>query len=272
MFSKTQACESGEVRQSDKSVHTPPRKSPKTLEGGRVRPIDLSADTPPGKSPQPCESGRVRPIDLPADTPPLQDIEIFDGPFSPPSEDTMTRINHILNDDKKNPETLVKQIGDVPITYRLFKSLAEENWLNDEIITTHMTFLQHRDAELCRADPMRKPSHYFHNFFVNKLIDCGGYKFENVRRYHTMYSSEFFSYSFKSYLVNIYADGQKPSIFLRRTKYSSQSISIVRTGPSLSYSSNSVLLSKYSSYIMIIAESSKCSFSYPTKNTLPGVF
>ena len=264
-------CERGKVRQSDKSAHTPPRKSPKTFEGGRVRPIDLSADTPPGKSPKTCESGRVRPSDLSADTPPMQDIEIFDGPFSPPSVDMMTRINEILNNEE-NLETLVRQIEDVPITRRLFKSLEERNWLNDEIITTHMIFLQHRDAELCREDPLRKPSHYFHNFFVNKLIDCGGYNYENVKRYHTIYSSEFFSYSFKFFLVNIYSGGQKPSIFLRRTKYFAQSISIGHTGPSLSYSSNRVLLSKYSSYIMIIAESSKCLFSYPTKYALPGVF
>jgi len=258
-------------RSANTPSHTPPRKSPKTFEGGRVRPIDLSADTPPGKSPKTCESGRVRPSDLSADTPPMQDIEIFDGPFSPPSVDMMRRINEIINNEE-NLETLVRQIEDVPITYRLFKSLEEENWLNDEIITTHMIFLQHRDAELCREDPLRKPSHYFHNFFVNKLIDCGGYNYANVERYHTIYSSEFFSYSFKFFLVNIYSGGQKPSIFLRRTKYFAQSISIGHTGPSLSYSSNSVLLSKYSSYIMIIAESSKCLFSYPTKHLLPGVF
>jgi hypothetical protein len=111
--------------------------------------------------------------------------EVDDGPFNPPSTDMQTRIDEIINNTKEShPETLVTELHDIKITYRLFQSLKHGTWLNDEIVNLHMLFLQQRDNALCEANSNRRSSHYFNNFFVNKLRDCpGGYNYENVKKY-----------------------------------------------------------------------------------------
>ena len=110
--------------------------------------------------------------------------EVDNGPFNPPSTDMQTRIDEIINNTKeRDPETLVTELHDIKITYRLFHSLKNGTWLNDEIVNLHMLFLQQRDNALCEANSNRRSSHYFNNFFVNKLADCQGYNYENVKKY-----------------------------------------------------------------------------------------
>jgi sentrin-specific protease 1 len=56
-------------------------------------------------------------------------------------------------------------------------------WLNDEVINYYMCMLMARDVELSEHCPGRKTSHYYNSFFINKLVDQGGYSYSNVRRY-----------------------------------------------------------------------------------------
>ena len=46
-----------------------------------------------------------------------------------------------------------------------------------------MCMLMDRDEALCATDPKRQPSHYYNSFFVNKLVDQGGYNYPQVRRW-----------------------------------------------------------------------------------------
>ena len=150
-------------------------------------------------------------------------VEIDDGPFNPPAADMQRRIDDIINDEVTDPETLLTNLHDIRITYRLFKCLKHGTWLNDEIVNLHMLFLQQRDNALCEANPNRRSSHYFNSFFVNLLADCGGYKYENVKRYHVLLKLISFILSERSFCsLHVFTGGRKDSMFLKKTKYFAQ--------------------------------------------------
>ena len=113
-----------------------------------------------------------------------RNADILNGPFAAIPKAMQTRIDKIINNKFEKPNTLVTVLFDIPISYGKFQCLKERTWLNDEIINLHMIFFQKRDAQLCRLNRTRKASHYFNSFFVNKLVDCGGYNYKEVKRYH----------------------------------------------------------------------------------------
>jgi hypothetical protein len=88
-------------------------------------------------------------------------------------------------------EEVVVEGFDIPVTRRLFQSLARHSWLNDEIINYYMLLLKDRNNKLLDhyketgTRPDYRPSHFYNNFFVNKLLDneTGGYMYSYVKRW-----------------------------------------------------------------------------------------
>lgn len=89
--------------------------------------------------------------------------------------------------------SIIIETYDIPITRTHMKCLMPNAWLNDEIINYYMAMLQARDLakynkrmELSSSSGVKpKKSHFFNNFFVNKLMDneTRSYVYANVRRW-----------------------------------------------------------------------------------------
>lgn len=86
-------------------------------------------------------------------------------------------------------EQVVVEGFDIPMTRRLMHALAPSTWLNDEVINFYMCMLQARNASLVEhhtaTGRVFRPSHFFNNFFVNKLLDneTGGFMYAYVKRW-----------------------------------------------------------------------------------------
>ena len=104
-------------------------------------------------------------------------------------DDLKVRTKEILRGPPS--EQVVVEHFDIPVTRRLFHALSPYTWLNDEIINYYMSLLQDRCNKLLshyKAEGVRpeyRRSHFFNNFFVNKLLDneFGRYHYPYVRRW-----------------------------------------------------------------------------------------
>jgi Ulp1 family protease len=103
-------------------------------------------------------------------------------------DDEDEKVNSILtkeaSEDIEDIEDIIVERFNQPMTKRLLIRLRPQGWLHDEVINFNMQMLQERDSMLCRSNYDRVPSHYFSSFFMNKLMDCGGYNYNNVKRYY----------------------------------------------------------------------------------------
>lgn len=97
-------------------------------------------------------------------------------------DDEDEKVNSILSKEASE-EIIVKRFNQ-PMTQRFLVHLRPRGWLHDEVINFNMNMLQERDTMLCLSNYDRIPSYYFSSFFMNKLMDCGGYNYENVKRYY----------------------------------------------------------------------------------------
>ena len=81
-----------------------------------------------------------------------------------------------------NDVVLVEEFG-IPITRLIAKRINPKTWFNDELINFYMQLLQQWDKRLCTIDSVRRPSHIFNIYFMQKLLEGEIYDYERVKRF-----------------------------------------------------------------------------------------
>jgi hypothetical protein len=84
-----------------------------------------------------------------------------------------------------DPEEVLVEKFNIPLTREKLQCLQEGTWLNDEVINFYMQLLLQRDRAFCALNPNRRPSHFFNSFFLEKLVGqhSGGYNFAGVKKW-----------------------------------------------------------------------------------------
>eukprot|EP00903_Cladosiphon_okamuranus_P011577 g10891.t1 len=162
-----------ELQQQQQQTPVPTRRqtsrwqSAQQVSDGVERRIAMKASQPSPAFPAPATQA-------------VEDDYLRKGPLSAGQEREVDRAFY----DGPEMEVLVKAFN-TDITRRDLRCLLPETWLNDEVVNMYMQLLQVRDNELCKANPNRRPSHFFNSFFLTKLrgYDSCGYNYRGVRRW-----------------------------------------------------------------------------------------
>jgi len=122
--------------------------------------------------------------------------------YAPLSTEEAKRVASVLRVPEGNDEVRPMKF-DIPIINSTILRLRPGIWLNDEIVNFCMSMLQERDKELVSRNPNRSPSFFFNSYFISKLLDEGGYKYANVKRWSTRFKINIFELSKVFFPVNI---------------------------------------------------------------------
>ena len=122
--------------------------------------------------------------------------------YAPLSTEEAERVASVLRVPEGNDEVRPMKF-DIPIINSTILRLRPGIWLNDQIVNFCMSMLQERDKELVSRNPNRAPSFFFHSYFISKLLDEGGYKYANVKRWSTKFKIDIFELSKVFFPVNI---------------------------------------------------------------------
>jgi len=122
--------------------------------------------------------------------------------YAPLSTEEAKRVASVLRLPEGNNEVRPMKF-DIPIINSTILRLRPGIWLNDEIVNFCMSMLQERDMELVSRNPSRTPSFFFNSYFISKLLDEGGYKYSNVKRWSTRFKINIFELSKVFFPVNI---------------------------------------------------------------------
>eukprot|EP00602_Paraphysomonas_sp_CaronLab_P000220 CAMPEP_0185030244 /NCGR_PEP_ID=MMETSP1103-20130426/17070_1 /TAXON_ID=36769 /ORGANISM="Paraphysomonas bandaiensis, Strain Caron Lab Isolate" /LENGTH=521 /DNA_ID=CAMNT_0027565287 /DNA_START=187 /DNA_END=1752 /DNA_ORIENTATION=+ len=80
-------------------------------------------------------------------------------------------------------DTVIIEKFKIPITRLKLSCLLPNTWLNDEVINFYMQLLMERNSSQCAKNPNMRSSHYFNSFFIDRLMENGGYSYNLVRRW-----------------------------------------------------------------------------------------
>ncbi len=97
-----------------------------------------------------------------------------------PTDEDINMYKNILRGNKN--EIMIDKFA-VQMTKEKLRCLKDGKWLNDEVINFYMEMLRIRNKGLYETKKIKRRSHYFNTFFMTKLVDEGGYKYDNVRRW-----------------------------------------------------------------------------------------
>lgn len=98
------------------------------------------------------------------------------------TSEEITNVDNVLT-SKENDEKIVIKKFSIPMTNKKIKCLYGEKWLNDEVINFYMSMLQERNDALCLKYPNKLRSHFFSNFFLDRILENKKYNFKNVQRW-----------------------------------------------------------------------------------------
>ena len=122
--------------------------------------------------------------------------------YAPLSPEETKSVNDVLRRPENNTDARPIKF-DIPIINSTIVRLRPGVWLNDEIVNFYMSMLQERDKELVSIYPKRVPSYYFNSYFIAKLLDEGGYKYANVKRWSSKAKINIFELNKIFFPVNI---------------------------------------------------------------------
>jgi sentrin-specific protease 1 len=99
------------------------------------------------------------------------------------TSEEIRNVNNVLTSSEENDEKIVIKKFNIPMTNKKIRCLYGENWLNDEVINFYMSMLQERNDALCLKYPNKLRSHFFSNFFMDRILENKEYNFKNVKKW-----------------------------------------------------------------------------------------